>query len=78
MQNGIVVKSFADILYFGTTSKYMYRIDNASVGDPPKTILSGPPTGSNSFTADIAINPNNGEIIVIVSIAHQRIRISTS
>ena len=28
-----------DILYYGTSSKYMYRIDNASVGDPPKTIL---------------------------------------
>jgi hypothetical protein len=55
-----------DILYFGTTSKYMYRIDNASVGDPPKTILTGPPTGSNSFTADIAINPENADEIICV------------
>jgi hypothetical protein len=44
----------------------MYRIDNASVGDPPKTILTGPPTGSNSFTADIAINPNNADEIICV------------
>ena len=55
-----------DILYFGTASKYMYRIDNASVGDPPKTILTGPPTGSNSFTADIAINPQDADEIICV------------
>jgi len=55
-----------DILYFGTSSKYMYRIDNASVGDPPKSILTGPPTGSNSFTADIAINPLDANEIICV------------
>jgi len=55
-----------DILYFGTSSKYMYRIDNASIGDPPKTILTGPPTGSNSFTADIAINPLDADEIICV------------
>ena len=55
-----------DILYYGTSSKYMYRIDNASVGDPPKTILTGPPTGSNSYVADIAINPQDADEIICV------------
>ena len=55
-----------NILYIGTSSKYMYRIDNAHVGDPPKTILAGPPTGQNAYTHDIAINPTNADEIICV------------
>ena len=56
----------ANILYFGTTSKYMFRIDDAHIGDPPATLLTGPPTGSNSYTHDIAINPSNADEIICV------------
>ena len=56
----------SNILYIGTSSKYMYRIDNAHIGDPPRTMLAGPPTGQNSYTHDIAINPTNADEIICV------------
>ena len=56
----------ANIVYFGTTSKYMFRIDDAHIGDPPANILAGPPTGSNSYTHDIAVNPSNADDIICV------------
>ena len=55
-----------NIVYYGTTSKYMFRIDDAHIGDPSKNILAGPPTGTNSYTHDIAINPSNADEIICV------------
>jgi photosystem II stability/assembly factor-like uncharacterized protein len=55
-----------NIVYYGTQSKYMYRIDDANIGDPPKTQLAGPPTGSNSYCHDIAVNPENADEIIVV------------
>ena len=44
----------------------MFRIDDAHIGDPPANLLTGPPTGSNSYTHDIAINPSNADEIICV------------
>jgi hypothetical protein len=44
----------------------MFRIDDAHIGDPPANILAGPPTGSNSYTHDIAVNPSNADDIICV------------
>ena len=54
------------IFYTMELLKIYVQIDNASIGDPPKTILTGPPTGSNSYVADIAINPQDAEEIICV------------
>ena len=56
-----------NIVYFGTRNKYIYRIENAHVGDPAFNQINLP-TGTNSYCSDIAINPlNANEIIVVYS-----------
>ena len=56
----------ANILYFGTQNKHIYRVDNANVGDPALVQLSNVPTGSSSYCTDIAVNPDNADEIIIV------------
>jgi len=56
----------ANILYFGTQNKHIYRVDNADVGDPLLTQLANVPTGSNSYCTDVAINPTNADEIIVV------------
>ena len=50
----------------GTQNKYIYRIDNANVGDPSVVKLPNILTGMNSYCYDIAINPDNAEEIIVV------------
>ncbi|OUV74731.1 MAG: hypothetical protein CBC83_03725 [Flavobacteriales bacterium TMED123] len=56
----------ANVVYLGTQNKYIYRIDNADVGDPPLNMITNIPTGTNSYTSDIAINPNDANEIMVV------------
>lgn len=55
-----------NIVYYGTRNKYVYRVDNAHVGDPPHTQLPGILTGQNSYCSDIAINPLDADEIMVV------------
>jgi hypothetical protein len=55
-----------NIVYYGTQSKYLFRIDNAHVGDPSKTMLTSPPAVSGSYCHDIAINPENADELIVV------------
>jgi len=59
-------KNPANVVYFGTNTKYIYRIDNANVGDPPLNMITNIPTGTNAFCSDIAINPDNADEIMVV------------
>ncbi|MBC8266246.1 MAG: T9SS type A sorting domain-containing protein [Flavobacteriales bacterium] len=56
----------ANVVYLGTQNKYIYRIDNANVGDPPLNMITNIPTGTNSYCYDIAINPDNADEILVV------------
>ena len=56
----------ADIMYVGTQNKYLFRVDNASVGDPDVIQLPNILTGSGSYCTDIAINPDNADEIMVV------------
>ncbi|MEE2931152.1 MAG: T9SS type A sorting domain-containing protein [Bacteroidota bacterium] len=55
-----------NIVYYGTKNKYVYRVDNAHIGDPPHTQLSGILTGQNSYCSDIAINPLDADEVMVV------------
>jgi len=55
-----------NIVYLGTQNKYIYRIDDAHIGDPIVTQLSNVLTGSNSYCTDIAVNPNNADELIVV------------
>jgi|TARA_B110000196_G_scaffold11604_1_gene9570 hypothetical protein len=60
-------KNPANVVYLGTNTKYIYRIDNANVGDPPLNMISNIPTSStNSYCSDIAINPDDADEIMVV------------
>ena len=56
----------ANVLYVGTQDKYIYRVDNSSVGDPAVVQLPPILTGSGSYCTDIAINPTNADEILVV------------
>ena len=55
-----------NILYYGTDSKYIHRVDNANVGDPAHVAITNIPTGSGVHCAAIAIHPNNPDKIMVV------------
>ncbi len=55
-----------NILYYGTDSKYIHRIDGANTGDPSHLPITSIPTGNGVHCADIAIHPNNPDIIMVV------------
>ena len=59
-------KNPANVVYFGTQNKYIYRIDNADIGDPPLNMITNIPTGTNAYCSDIAINPDDADEIMIV------------
>ena len=55
-----------NIIYYGTDSKYIHRIDNAHVGDPSHVAITNIPTGTGVHCSDIAIHPNNPDKIMVV------------
>ena len=54
-----------NIVYLGTRNKYIYRIDNANVGDPSLNQINLP-TGSTAYCSDIAINPLDADEIMVI------------
>ena len=61
-------KAPANRVYFGTTSRKLYRIDNAHVGNPTKTDITSTSTTSafpNGNISCIATNPNNGDEMLV-------------
>lgn len=51
-------------LYIGTSSKKLYKIDNASFSDPVFTEITGP-WSSNTYVSSIAVDPNDGDHVVV-------------
>ena len=56
----------ANVVYLGTQNKYIYRIDNANIGDPAVVQLPNIPTSSNAYCSDIAVNPNNADELLVI------------
>jgi len=56
----------SNILYYGTDSKYIHRVDGANVGDPAHVAITNIPTGSGVHCADIAIHPEDPDKIMVV------------
>tara|TARA_B100001059_G_C17778705_1_gene552816 strand:- start:538 stop:1572 length:1035 start_codon:yes stop_codon:yes gene_type:complete len=56
----------SDILYIGVNPADIFRIDNASVGNPIINNLGTLKTQGNSYCADIAINPANADELIAV------------
>ena len=56
----------ANVVYLGTQNKYIFRIDNANLGDPAVVQLPNILTGSNSYCSDIAVNPENADEVMVI------------
>jgi len=56
----------ANVVYLGTQNKYVFRIDNANVGDPAVVQLPNIPTSSASYCSDIAVNPENADELMVI------------
>jgi photosystem II stability/assembly factor-like uncharacterized protein len=63
-----ISKTPANRLYYGTSSKRVYRIDNANSGTPTATDITGTslsalfPTG---YVSSIAVDPNNADHVMV-------------
>lgn len=53
-------------VYVGTENKIIYKIDNAHEGNPEFSSIGNLPTGPNVYITDIAIHPENADIILVV------------
>ena len=54
-----------NILYYGTDSKYIHRVDGANSGDPIHVPITSIPTGNGVHCAYF-LHPNNPDIIMVV------------
>lgn len=62
-----VSKTPANILYYGTENGGVYRVDNANSGDPmPTDIWSGKGLSDGAYVSCIAVDPDNGNNIMLV------------
>tara|TARA_B100000795_G_scaffold229428_1_gene186518 strand:+ start:6 stop:1019 length:1014 start_codon:yes stop_codon:yes gene_type:complete len=55
-----------NVVYLGTQNKYIYRIDNANIGDPAVVQLPNIPISSNAYCSGIAVNPINADELLVV------------
>ena len=55
-----------NIVYLGTSSKYVYRVDNANLGDPPIIQLPDILVSPQAYCYDIAVNPDNANELIVV------------
>jgi hypothetical protein len=55
-----------NVLYYGTDSKYIHRVNGANIGDPAHNVITTIPTGNNVHCSDIAIHPNDPDKIMVV------------
>lgn len=58
----------ANRVYYGSTSQKVYRVDNANTGTPsPVNITSTSPAAffPNGYVSSIAVDPNNGDHIMV-------------
>ncbi len=62
----VACKTPANRVYIGTDHKRVYRIDNANTGTPIPLDLSPNTFPSSGFVSCIAVDPNNGDHVMVV------------
>lgn len=60
-----VCKTPANRVYYGTDRKRVYRIDNANTGTPTPLDISATTFPGAGFVSSIAVDPNNGDNIMV-------------
>jgi hypothetical protein len=64
-----VSKNPANRVYYGTSSRRVYRIDNANSGTPTPTDITSTTTGvafpTNGYVSSIAVDPDNADHIMV-------------
>lgn len=53
-------------LYYGTSKKNVYRIDNANTGTPSRVNITATVFNANGYVSCIAIDPTNDDNVVVV------------
>lgn len=61
-----VSKTPANIVYYGTSSRKVFRIENANTGDPIHTNINNSYIFPNATVSCIALNPEDGNKVLIV------------
>lgn len=60
-----VSKSPANVVYYGTNTGKLFRIDNANVGTPTPIDVSVAGAGAAYFTSNIAIDPTDANKVIV-------------
>lgn len=60
-----VSRNPANVVYYGTSSGNIYRIDNADKGDPVPINIKGPAIIGNPYTSSFSINPDNAMDVIV-------------
>jgi hypothetical protein len=53
-------------LYYGTSLGAVYRIDDASTGDPEPTVITGTAFPRDAYVSCIAVDPENADNVIVV------------
>ncbi|MCP4726837.1 MAG: T9SS type A sorting domain-containing protein [bacterium] len=57
----------ANILYYGTSDGWVYRIENCNTGDPiPEDIWTGKGLSDSAYVSCIAVNPTDTDELIVV------------
>lgn len=59
-------KTPANRVYYGTSQKRIYKVDNANVGTPTPLDISGTTFPTTGYVSCIATDPNNGDHVMVV------------
>lgn len=60
-----VSKSPANIVYYGTTNRKVYRINNAHIGTPQATDITGTAFPANGYVSCIAVHPHDARKVMV-------------
>jgi len=60
-----VSKTPANRVYYGSSSSFVYRVDNANTGTPTATQLSGVGLPPNAYVSCVAVDPRNADNIIV-------------
>lgn len=55
----------ANIVYYGTTSRRIYRINNAHIGTPQATDITGSAFPANAYVSCIAVHPHDARKVMV-------------
>jgi hypothetical protein len=61
-----ISKTPANILYYGTNKRNVYRVDNAHIGNPQRTVITSSQFSTTGYVSCIAVNPNDANEIMVV------------